>query len=80
VSGRLGIVVVASVLVSSPVVWMVQEGTLTPEDAVQRWAICLAACWLAITVVGSLAFPDPRPTARPRATEEPEEKTPVDAA
>ena len=79
-SGRLGTVVVASVLVSSPVLWMVQQGALTPEVAVQRWAICLAACWLAITVIGAFAFPDSGPTVRQRATEEPEEKTPVDAA
>ncbi|MCW2848597.1 MAG: hypothetical protein JWR90_2571 [Marmoricola sp.] len=52
-----GIVVAASVLVSSPVLWMVRAGTLSATEALQRWGICLALCWLAITCVSTLAFP-----------------------
>ena len=59
-SAPLGTVLGASILVSSPVLWMVQSGTLTAAEAVQRWGICLAMCWIAITVVATFAFPDVR--------------------
>ncbi len=73
-SAPLGTVLGASVLVSSPVLWMLQSGTLTPIEAVQRWGICLAMCWLAITVVSTFAFPDARkavPDAQPVDQDEP---------
>jgi hypothetical protein len=72
-SARLGLTLGASVLVSSPVLLMLQQGTLSPAVALERWAICLAVCWLAITVVGALAFPDAmarKPV--PGETDEPE--------
>ena len=65
-------------LVSSPVLWMLQQGTMTIEVAVERWGICLAACWLALTVIGTFAFPDPVRQSVPAETEEPE-GIPVDA-
>ncbi len=77
-SGRLGTAFVASVLVSSPVLWMLQQGTMTIEVAVERWGICLAACWLALTVIGSFAFPEPVRQPVAAETEEPE-GIPVDA-
>lgn len=56
-SAPLGGVLAASAVVSSPVLWLLHQGSLTPSDAVQRWAVCTALCWVAITVVGALAFP-----------------------
>jgi hypothetical protein len=77
-SGRLGTALGASVLISSPVLWMLQQGTMTVEVALERWAVCLAVCWLAITVIGSFAFPEPVRQPVPAETEEPE-GIPVDA-
>ena len=78
-SGRAGNALGASVLLSSPVLWMLQQGTLTFEVAVERWAICLAVCWLALTVIGAFAFPEA--TVGPRAIEESDEpeRTPAEA-
>ena len=73
-SAPLGTVIAASVLVSSPVLWMLQSGTLTPAEALERWGICLAMCWIAITLVSTFAFPDARPTtpaAQPVEQDEP---------
>ena len=78
-SGRMGPSFVASLLVSSPVLWMLQQGTLSLDMALQRWAICLGVCWAAISVIGAFAFPDP--VARPRVSgdqAEPEQ-VPADA-
>jgi hypothetical protein len=77
VKASRGVVLVASVLVASPVLWMVRAGTLTLTEALQRWGICLALCWLAITCVGALAFPDAHATGRPPATDEPDQLVPV---
>ncbi|WP_027859942.1 hypothetical protein [Marmoricola sp. URHB0036] len=77
-SGRLGTALGASVLISSPVLWMLQQGTMTVEVALERWAVCLAVCWLAITVIGSFAFPEPVRQPVAAETEEPE-GIPVDA-
>ena len=77
-SGRLGTALGASVLISSPVLWMLQQGTMTVEVALERWAVCLAVCWLAITVIGWFAFPEPVRQPVAAETEEPE-GIPVDA-
>ena len=77
-SGRLGTAFVASVLVSSPVLWMLQQGTMSIEVAVERWGICLAACWLALTVIGTFAFPEPARQPVPVETEQ-TEGIPADA-
>ncbi len=76
----LGTVVGASILVASPVLWMLQAGSLSATEALQRWGICLAVCWLAITGVSALAFPETRATSpQPRADEQ-EEPEPVHEA
>jgi hypothetical protein len=56
-SGRGGTVLLASLVVSSPVLWLVWGGDLSTDDAVKRWGICLVLCWLAISVAGELFFP-----------------------
>ena len=72
-SAPLGTVLVASALVSSPVLWLVQDGSLTATEAIQRWLIVLVGCWLAISVVAAFAFPDTRATTRRRVAEEQQE-------
>jgi hypothetical protein len=72
-SASLGTVLTASALVSSPVLWLLQEGTLTPTDAVQRWAVCVALCWVAITVVSAFAFPDATRSVAPPVRAETDE-------
>jgi hypothetical protein len=79
-SGRLGTAFGASVLVSSPVLWMLQQGTVSVEVALERWAICLAVCWLAITVIGSFAFPDAVVRQAVTGEQEQPEAIPVDAS
>jgi hypothetical protein len=66
VSAPTGIVLAATVVVSSPILWLVHEGSLTLEDAVLRWFVCLVLCRVAISVVSSVAFPDPRPVSPPQ--------------
>jgi hypothetical protein len=66
VSAPSGIVFAATVVVSSPILWLVHEGSLSIEDAVLRWFVCLAVCRIAISVVSSVAFPDPRLAVPPR--------------
>ena len=63
-SAPAGIVLGATIVVSSPILWLVHEGSLSVEDAVLRWFICLALCRVAISVVSSLAFPAPAPATR----------------
>ncbi len=66
-SAPSGIVLAATLVVSSPILWLVHEGSLSIEDAVLRWFVCLAVCRIAISVVSSVAFPDPRPVLPPGA-------------
>jgi hypothetical protein len=79
-SGRLGTALGASVLVSSPVLWMLQQGTMTVEVALERWVVCLAVCWLAITLIASFAFPDTVVPPRVGTEQEKPEDVPVDAS
>ena len=60
-SAPSGVVLAATIVVSSPILWLVHEGSLTVEDAVLRWFVCLAVCRIAISVVSSVAFPAPQP-------------------
>ena len=60
-SAPTGPVLVASALVSSPILWLVYEGSISTEVALQRWVICAAVCWVAISVISALAFPSSRP-------------------
>lgn len=60
-SAPAGVVLAATLIVSSPILWLVHEGSLTVEDAVLRWFVCLAVCRIAISVVSSVAFPAPHP-------------------
>jgi hypothetical protein len=60
-----GVVLAATLVVSSPIVWLLHEGQLTLEDAALRWLMCLALCRVAISVVSSVAYPSVRPPAAP---------------
>jgi hypothetical protein len=75
-SASSGPVLVVSALVSSPILWLVHEGSISAEVAVQRWAICVALCWAAISIVSALAYPS-IPQDRAAADASPE--TPADS-
>jgi hypothetical protein len=62
-SASSGPVLVVSALISSPILWLVHEGSISAEVAVQRWAICVALCWAAISIVSALAYPSVPPEA-----------------
>ena len=60
-SAPLGVVLAATAVVSSPSLWMLYEGSLSGDEALKRVLVCLALCWVALSVVGALAFPGPAP-------------------
>lgn len=63
-SAPTGVVLAATAVVSSPILWLVHQGSLSLEDAALRWLICLAVCRVAISVVSSVAYPTVRPALR----------------
>lgn len=60
-SASSGVVFVATTLVASPLFLLLHQDSITLEDAVKRLLLCAAVCWIAISVVGSLAWSPPRP-------------------
>ncbi|RLV49392.1 hypothetical protein D9V37_12735 [Nocardioides mangrovicus] len=56
-NGTASLALPASLVLSSPVLWMLHDGTMTAGDALRRWAICLAVCWVAIGLVRTLVVP-----------------------
>jgi hypothetical protein len=62
-SAPTGAVLAASAVVSSPILWLVYEGSISTEVAVQRWLVSMVICWVAISVVAAFAYSPPRPTA-----------------
>lgn len=60
-SGSGGAAVVASAVVSSPLLWLLHQGAISVEDALLRGGICLVLCRVGISVVASLAYTPPRP-------------------
>lgn len=63
-SAPTGVVLVASAVVASPLLWMVHQQTIAPQDALLRWLICVGICRVAISVVAALAYPSVRPVTR----------------
>ena len=51
-----GVVLAAAAVVASPLVWLVSQGDVTVDVALQRFGICVVVCWVALSVVTSLAF------------------------
>ena len=65
------IVAVASALVCSPVAWLLHQGLVTGQDAVERVVILVVVTWVALNVLAALAFPAPtRAVAPPPETGE----------
>lgn len=59
-----GVVLAAAVVVASPLVWLVYQGDVTVDVALQRFGICLVVCWVLLSAVTSLAFsPTPAKTS-----------------
>lgn len=55
-SAPSGVVFVATTLVASPVFLLLHQDSITLEDAVKRLLLCAVVCWIAISVVESLAW------------------------
>ena len=65
-----GLVVTVTAVVASPLLWLVHEGAVPLDVAVQRLVVCLAASWLLLAVVSKTAFaPLHRPPTKPAAPE-----------
>ena len=61
-----GVVLAAAVVVASPLVWLVYQGDVNVDVALQRFGVCLVVCWAVLSVVTSLAFsPTPVKTTEP---------------
>ena len=56
-----GLVLTASAVLCAPMLWMLRDGSISVQDAVVRWLVCVAACYAGISVVAALAFPSTRP-------------------
>lgn len=64
-----GAVLGAAALVSSPALWGGVQGTMPIDEALTRYLIAVAVCWLVLAVVVDLTFPSPG-TVRVRAAED----------
>ena len=60
-SAPTGVVLAASALVSSPILLLLYDGTISATGALQRWLVCVVLCRVAISVVAALAFPPDPP-------------------
>lgn len=48
-------------LMSAPAWWHAVDGTVPAGDAVTRFLICVAICWVALEVLTTLVGPAPAP-------------------
>lgn len=54
-----GGVLAAAAVVSSPALWGGVEGTMPIDQALTRYLIAVAICWVVLAVVIDLTFPSP---------------------
>ncbi|MCW2819393.1 MAG: hypothetical protein JWR42_2180 [Marmoricola sp.] len=54
------VVVTATAVVASPLLWLVYDGAVPLDVALQRLVVCLVACWALLGIVGALAFSPPK--------------------
>jgi hypothetical protein len=55
-------VLLGGALLSSPALWRaLVEDTGSPTVALTRFLVCVALCWVALSVVAALVGPPPRP-------------------
>ena len=52
-----GGVLAAAAVVSSPALWGGLEGTMPVDQALTRYLVAVAVCWLVLAVVIDLTFP-----------------------
>lgn len=52
-----GGVLALAALVSSPALWGGVEGTLPIDEALTRYLVAVAICWLVLAIVVDLTFP-----------------------
>lgn len=64
-----GVLAVAAV-VSSPALWGAVVGTIPIDQALTRYLVAVAVCWMVLAVVVDLTFPSPG-TVRVRSDEPP---------
>jgi hypothetical protein len=50
-------------LISAPAWWNAVEGTVSAGEAVTRFLICVAICWVALEVLTTIVGPAPARTA-----------------
>jgi hypothetical protein len=63
-------------LVSAPAWWNVVQGTSPATDAMTRFLICVAVCWVAFELLAAFVGPAPHPSAADAAAEEMAEQSP----
>ncbi len=63
-------------LLSSPAWWNVAQGTSPASDAVFRFLVCVALCWVALEVLAAFVGPAPRLSLPDGQGEEPTEDPP----
>jgi hypothetical protein len=63
-------------LVTAPAWWNVLQGASPATDAMTRFLICVAACWLALEVLAAFVGPAPHPSPADTAAEELAEQSP----
>lgn len=54
------VVMTATAVVASPLLWLVWDGAVPLDVALQRLVVCLVACWALLGIVGALAFSPPK--------------------
>lgn len=60
----------AAAVVAAPALWGGVEGTIEIDEALTRYLVAVAVCWLVLAIVIDLTFPAP---GRVRAEEQPVE-------
>lgn len=75
-SAPTGVVLTLGAIVSSPVAWLLYDGTISLDDALIRIGICLAVVWVAVSIVSALAF-SPAPVRKPVEPTAPVPPTPT---
>jgi hypothetical protein len=63
-------------LVTAPAWWNVVQGTSPATDAMTRFLICVAVCWVAFELLAAFVGPAPQPAPADGAAEELAEQAP----
>jgi hypothetical protein len=63
-------------LVTAPSWWHALQGTSPAADAVTRFLVCVAICWVAFELLAAFVGPAPQPAVPDAAAEEMAEQAP----